>query len=367
MMDQAEAAGLRFLPDARERFAPPPDRSAPLHDSRKGLSGYYRYQPRRLDAYLRPPLPSNRLMVDPRPAALAQLRTVVLHESVLQRIRQPGSRYAPIVLPAEVAFVGNDGKPVDGPSGPDPARAAGQEAVWDDVWQKRVTYGATAAASFALATMPFWASSAEAGACVAFYCSVGPLIHLVATFIPSAAGLWTDAFATHAGTALVLAAVIAALLGRSAYLQQRIRDRMLPLLDGFRGRAVTVTPPPAGAIRHVRTSRAYLAFAAWLKWDVAQGWQNDAGPGWTAGLLRFRSARDGGYPRQTVPARDRRTLVSTVRNHHRTGRGEDRPAARVHGPRQSFRGATAAEPVGDGVRLGQRRTVPVLRDMDGPV
>jgi uncharacterized protein (DUF2235 family) len=269
MMDEAAAAGLRFLPGAKERFAPPPNRSAPLHDSRKGLAGYYRYQPRRLDAYLRPPLPVNRLLVDPRPAASAQLRAVLLHESVLQRIREVGSRYAPIVLPDKIAFVGNDAIPVIASPAPGTnARAVGQEAIWDDVWQKRATYFATVAVSIILATMPMWASSAEAGSCEAFYCSVAPLIRLSGSFIPTAAQVWTEAFATHAGTTLLLAATIAVLLGRSAYLQQRLRDRMWPLLEEFRSRPVTVQPRPAGAIRPLRTSPGLLAGAVGLKWHV---------------------------------------------------------------------------------------------------
>jgi uncharacterized protein (DUF2235 family) len=275
MMDEAAAAGLVFLPGAKERFAPPPNRSAPLHDSRKGLAGYYRYQPRRLDVYLKPPPPAKPppeaiVMVDPRPRATAHLREVHLHESVLQRMREPASRYAPIVLPADVVFVGNKGAPVANPASAaaNAARVAGQQAVWDDVWQKRVTYGATVAVSLTLATMPIWASSAAAGSCVAFYCSIAPLIHLVSNLVPVAFQFWTDAFATHAGSFLVLVGLLVGLLLRSAALQQRIRDRMLPLLDGFKGKSVTVKPRPASTVQRLRTAAGYLATVAYLKWRV---------------------------------------------------------------------------------------------------
>ena len=95
MMDEAASAGLRFLPGARERFAPPPNRSAPLHDSRKGVAGYYRYQPRKLSAYLVPDDPETVIMRDPSPKARAHLTRVLLHQSAIDRIVSSEDRYSP--------------------------------------------------------------------------------------------------------------------------------------------------------------------------------------------------------------------------------------------------------------------------------
>ena len=271
MMDEAAMAGLRFLPDAKKRFAPPPNGFAPLHDSRKGLAGYYRYQPRRLDAYLSHPPVETRIMIDPRKKAKARLKAIHVHESVLQRIKEPGSQYTPIVLPGQVTFVGNNGASVVNPANAEATatRVAGQQAIWDDVWRKRVTYGATVAVSLTLATMPGWASSAEAGACEAWYCSIAPLIRLISNFVPSFLQVWTETFATHGGIFLILVALLGILLARSIYLQRRMQDRMLPLLDGFRGKPVTAPPPSAGLVRRVRTAPGYIAGTATLKWRTA--------------------------------------------------------------------------------------------------
>ena len=78
--------------------------------------GIFRYQPRKIGAHINPPDPTTRLMQDPKQPA-SQLRTVNIHESVLQRIATANDGYAPIVLTGDYTIVANDGtvRPVSDP------------------------------------------------------------------------------------------------------------------------------------------------------------------------------------------------------------------------------------------------------------
>ena len=149
-------SGLRFRPDALEQVAPPRSGSAPLHDSRRGVAGYYRYQPRKLSARMQPADPTTRIMQDPDPNMWPLLRSVVVHESVIERIRFSVDRYAPVVLPqgyqVERWYGGLLPRPETDTQAA--ARVDGQDKVWNDVWRKRVNYFATVGVSLVLALLP---------------------------------------------------------------------------------------------------------------------------------------------------------------------------------------------------------------------
>jgi hypothetical protein len=66
-----EAAGLRFSDAAVNEIVAAKNPFGPLHDSRLGVGGYYRYQPRKLSARVNPPDPTTRLMQDPDSRAFA--------------------------------------------------------------------------------------------------------------------------------------------------------------------------------------------------------------------------------------------------------------------------------------------------------
>ena len=105
MMEEAEKADLRLLDVIRKRFIALASSSGPIHDSRKGLAGYYRYQPRKIAAWLDPVDDKTYGLRDPqiiddatkRPKGL--LTSVKVHESVIARIASGTDRYAPITLP----------------------------------------------------------------------------------------------------------------------------------------------------------------------------------------------------------------------------------------------------------------------------
>jgi hypothetical protein len=274
MMSEAEKEGLQFVPHARQRFAPPPSFSAPIHDSRKGVAGYYRYQPRKLSAYLLPPDPTTMIMVDPQPAAQAFLGSIKLHHSVVDRIRSSSDYYAPIVVPEQFEVVLPNGTVAPGgePAYGQAARVAGGASVWDDVWRKRVNYFAMVICSLAMATLPFWASGPDASPCEGWACALSPVIRGIGAFIPSFLQYWTDAFANHPGLTVLFVAVLAALLFRSSNLQDRIRDEMWKLWEPLRAsqaeQAQALTPPARKPswIERLRTSPTYQKTLRGIKW-----------------------------------------------------------------------------------------------------
>jgi hypothetical protein len=70
-----------FVPQAVNEIRRTAMSTGPMHDSRRGLAGYYRYQPRKIAAHIDPPDPTTRLMQDPKQPA-ARLRTVNIHERI---------------------------------------------------------------------------------------------------------------------------------------------------------------------------------------------------------------------------------------------------------------------------------------------
>jgi uncharacterized protein (DUF2235 family) len=270
MMREAAAAGLHYLPRAEERFAPPSSQSAVLHDSRKGLGGYYRYQPRRLSAYLFPDDVETTVMRDPSTRAEAHVESILLHHSVLDRITASAGRYAPIVLPADFNVVQATGTIVPSPESA-PARDArlnGQRRVWDLVWKKRVNYFLMVGASLWLASIPFWGDSSEVGACETIVCAISPVIRTIGAFVPAILQYWTDALAINPGWTVLFVAIFTALLIRSAYLERQIRDQMWQLWEPLRGGPIRTPYPPPGWIHRLRTSRGYQTTIGFLKWKV---------------------------------------------------------------------------------------------------
>ena len=54
MMEEAERAGLRTLTVIKDRIVALASSFGPIHDSRAGVGAYYRYQPRKIAAWLDP-------------------------------------------------------------------------------------------------------------------------------------------------------------------------------------------------------------------------------------------------------------------------------------------------------------------------
>jgi hypothetical protein len=265
MMDQAKHVGLEFMPHAVEEIRRTAKSLGPLHDSRRGLAAYSRYQPRKIGARIDPPDPTTLLMQDPKEPA-SRLRTVNIHESVLQRIAIATDGYAPIVLTGNYTIVANDGNVR---SISDPQREVDQERVWDWVWHRRVCYFASLFVSLCLALFPVWQSASYQAPCTGPACLLAPVISSAGAVLPGFAEPWIAAFAASPGWTAVFVAILAWLLWRSGVLQDRIQSEMRALWERSLGLPAVTTPPPAWSrlrINCLRTWPHYQKFFQRLKW-----------------------------------------------------------------------------------------------------
>ena len=120
ILGEAAAPGrLRLKPEIVRNYELAASPLGTMHDSRSGITSYYRYSPR-LATYLCDPTP-------PR-----------IHPCVQDRIDHGGDRYAPISIP--------------GPKG----KELQYEMAWDTVWWRRAAYWAMLASTAFLVSLAFW-------------------------------------------------------------------------------------------------------------------------------------------------------------------------------------------------------------------
>ena len=304
MIGETRGTRLRFLDSEVGRFEEQGSRSAPMHDSRRGVGGAYRYQPRRIDAWMKDPHPGNLIMRDPYadaegsrldpkpwrvtreshgaliaglvwlfrgdpepmlPLTSAVLTSVTIHHSAIQRI---SDGHAPIVLPGAYSVEG--GKPLETEE-QGAARAKAQEAVWNDVWRRRLCYYLMLVVALALLFLPLRKSSYSGDPCLGTFCGAEPFIRGVGALLPAFLETWINAFALNPVCFLGGIFVLFLLLGRSAKLQARIRDRM-----AWRWKHTPGEPPSVGClarmtegwIKNARTAPGYQAAMRKLKWRI---------------------------------------------------------------------------------------------------
>ena len=266
MLREACDAGLRIKPYALAHIAATANPYAPMHDSRRGFGGYYRYQPRRIDAWLRA-AEDAAIMRNPNLSAGALLETVVVHASVLARIREGVDGYAPLVLPERFHVLAADG------AGEQPCRLdddkasdGHRESVWNDVSLRRANYFATVGVSLVILAMPAYVD--DTAACIGPQCLLSPLIGAVGSILPGFLEPWTASFVRSPGLFLLLVVALALLLGNAGRLQVRIRERMGNLWRHALAGGALQECDPVNAIYRLRTSRAYQAVMAGVKWKL---------------------------------------------------------------------------------------------------
>jgi len=266
MLDAAAAAGLRFKPERLAAHAGARSIVGPIHDSRRGLGGYYRYQPRKIAARLDPPDPTTLIMRDPAERRHAALDIPCIHESVFARIRSSPDQYAPIVLPATYTVFGAEKSEAD-----PHRRAEMQEWVWNIVWKKRVVYFSAIGATLLIVVLPFFAPDT----CLGLPCLVSPVIAGSKVFLPGLVEGWVDAAAREPVQFSALAVLLAALLFRGRALQSRTRDEMRELW--CRSLALPVTAattagraaePPRNWVFRLRSCLPYQKSLRTLKWRI---------------------------------------------------------------------------------------------------
>lgn len=298
MTGHAQGCGLRFMPAMRAQHRALSDENGFLHDSRRGLAGYYRYMPRDVAA-----LCDQAEEGTWHPRVRVELPKV--HESVFRRMGAGTNGYAPLAVPEKFEVVRvrsgeQQGTDSDRPAlqdgdmylsrqGNQPAEyTTGRQRVWNWVWWRRVAYFATLAATLALLSMPF---VLEPSACVSVGCAVSPLFSLLGLVLPGTTSTWLGVFASHPFIALSLLSVVGAGLLTGGWLETRIFDRMrrvwyayTPRVSTELGPVAELTPeplPPGGlnySVQWLRLSPSYR-----LMVDIGRRWVLPPG----AALLAF--------------------------------------------------------------------------------
>ncbi|BDC48061.1 hypothetical protein F183_A03770 [Bryobacterales bacterium F-183] len=220
MLAEASAQGLRFKPQAVADVQQLADPIGRLYDSRRGVGGFYRYQPRRMDLLLCDTSEANNEVRIARPK---------IHDSVLHRIRKGVDHYAPIVLPREFDVVNTAGAVVAHPETSEQSeqRSRLQERIWDLVWWKRVAYFLSIGVSLALLAFPLYLPATEA--CATSSCVVSPVIRWAALFLPGFASPWARAFESHPACFFGFVFLFLALLKAGDHYQRRIQASMRQL------------------------------------------------------------------------------------------------------------------------------------------
>jgi uncharacterized protein (DUF2235 family) len=274
MITEAAAAGLRFRPEAVAEVQRTARESGPMHDSRRGVGGYYRFQPRKLSARVDPPDPTTVIMRNPELHGRGLLTSVKIHDSVIERIGDRSHAYAPIVLPAEYR-IARTGGALAPPAESNPGlRAARQEWVWNDVWRRRIAYFTMVGVSLLLVLLALRNAWRVPTACDGPLCLLAPLIDAIGAFLPGFLETWVRALARSPEWVAVGIAALSFLLIRSGGLATRIEDGMAELWAQSLGRPALAPVTAAGrstgrpgdfAFRF-RTGRFYLRTFQHLKW-----------------------------------------------------------------------------------------------------
>ena len=320
MMEEAEHAGLRTLDVIKDRFLALASSFGPIHDSRAGLGAYYRYQPRKIAAWLDPTDAATLSLRDPavkdttgRPCGL--LRSVRMHESVINRIATGTDRYAPITLPGTFTIVPPQEQgenvpqadsqtpiPDHGNGAPEPnakpeskpkprskpmldpclvallkdptlakARDAATETIWNRVWWRRIFYFATLAATLLLIGLPIVLGVLPDAPILADGRTwIGGVIRLLTIVLPAFAGRWVEVYADNPFYFLLFAAIILILLSVGKLMERRLRDQARHVWQQTLASEAVESRP--SRLQAFRTSARYQRFLRTFKWYVLPDW-----------------------------------------------------------------------------------------------
>jgi uncharacterized protein (DUF2235 family) len=297
MMEEAEIAGLRTLTVIKDRYLALASSFGPIHDSRAGLRAYYRYQPRKIAAWLDPVDRGTQSLRDPaivdsagRPRGL--LSSVSIHESVINKIATEED-YAPITLPTMFRIVppGLEGETIpqadsqmaelNAPgtlvsrelrrrlNDPEAAesRTAVTEPIWDYVWWRRLTYFTTVTATLVLLCLPMLVGVLPRPPFLAGGATlIEGTLRLLASILPFG-GTWVQAYADNLYYFLLLGGIIVLFYSLGKWLERTLRDKARRVWSG----AIRDEPLPeyrVSLVQRLRTSYGYQRFIQLLRWSL---------------------------------------------------------------------------------------------------
>ncbi len=281
MMDEL-GPGVDVLPSFVQRAQDLANPYGPIHDSRSGLGAYYRYQPRKIAAFMDPPTVATRSLrppeTDPRVGEHGLLKSVCVHESVIARIISGIDNYAPAALPERFDLVS-----ASGPNAAPALTAADhamlgaaaqnaqrrfdlQENGWDLVWKRRLLYFTTIALTIVLLLLP-WLPRLDAveELCSDDRCFAHSVLDVSLFFVPFRESL--HPWAQKPLLVMLLGTGIFFLIAFGRRSERKFRDRVKAIWRHYLQGTLPAHAGPSD-LRRTRESAAYQRAFYWLKWRV---------------------------------------------------------------------------------------------------
>lgn len=256
----------------------------PIHDSRSGLAAYYRYQPRKIAAFMDPPSISTLSMrpppTDKKLGAHGLLRSVCVHESAIARIISGIDNYAPSALPAEFDLVLASGRKARSALRPEDLKRlrqaeAGrqqryelQENGWDLVWWRRLLYFLTVGLTGILVLAP-WLSPLKPveELCSDDRCFARSFVDIALFFVPDSVRSWLDPWVSRPLLVILFGALILLFIAFGRRSEHGFRDRVKNIWRQYLDRDLKPFKGKTG-LRKVRESAGYQRSFTVVKW----GW-----------------------------------------------------------------------------------------------
>lgn len=267
----------RFIQQITDRTAAMANALGPIHDSREGPASYYRYQPRKITAFLKAFRKQTASMRDPHERPF--LERVLVHESVLARIVSGVDNYAPAALPEEftpVHATGPHGRrllsaeqetSLTGTQQERLCRFERQENEWDRVWKRRLIYFLTVFVTLLLVVLPkFHPLDVLDDMCSDERCFAQDISQTILFFLPQSYGGWLTPWTGRPIQAFVLLLLILGLIWAGRRSERKFRGNVRKIWDEFRAGDLAGPPPDPNGLRRKRESDPYQFALFDLKW-----------------------------------------------------------------------------------------------------
>lgn len=256
IVQDAEKHGLVLKADWMKDCGVNPGATGRVYDSRRGLGGFYRYRPRRMQGLIhQTKWDGSKKVWIPRPK---------IHESVFERIKAD-AEYAPLVIPEDYAVVSRKGDittlgSANMPETADQAkqRVEGWETTWNLVWWKRGVYFASVASVARLGLAPVWPLDGHRWD--PKFQPVSDLVGLIGNVLPGFVSGWLIEWQATPFYFSVFLGLYCLFLWGGHRLQKWVQDEARASWCGL-------APKPAGVMRrlfdavpaHLRKNKLYIA------------------------------------------------------------------------------------------------------------
>ncbi|MBI4888595.1 MAG: DUF2235 domain-containing protein, partial [Acidobacteria bacterium] len=231
--EEAANRDLIFLDEMLRHATEKRDPLGRMYDSRRGLAGYYRYNPRKIEYLTNGQTHEQGFFGGtwPKPRPTVKIARPKIHESVFTRIQAAPDFYAPIGLPKDYAVVTAAGRILSGAdnayesAAESAMRVRAQEVAWNLVWWRRIVYFMAVFVSLGMLVWPL-RDDADAIVEIAERGGRSRIVEFMGGFLPQMASPWVNYYAAAPLELAVWLALLAAALWAGRTVRASIGDCM---------------------------------------------------------------------------------------------------------------------------------------------